>query len=223
MSGRSINLGKRGSPATDRLWHSGPYHTADLLPLLPRLSQPGRSYFRTPHETTTSQQALFMMNSSFVMEQVLATWLGKDRYLLLAGASPAERIQRGTCTGLVYGRPPSPYAESLHSGTAVRGSGAPEPRIRGKGRPRRPLALWPWHLQRTARIASSSSILFPFFANGHWRGGQQGDRPVPGSLEACIRAAATPVVTASRAVILRLDCLRWRTVCCRLPASCQCR
>jgi len=125
----------------------------------------------TRHETIIPQQALFMMNSSFFLDQAARL----SRRTEIPGQSPADRIN--ALYRLAYGR--APGAEELALGLEFISS-APPPTPAGPESPRRDSAVDaeedPWRYghghfgEKEGRVLKFES--FPYF-NGQWRGGAQ--------------------------------------------------
>jgi Protein of unknown function (DUF1553)/Protein of unknown function (DUF1549)/Planctomycete cytochrome C len=159
-SGRPIDLTKAGSRGrtiygtVDRITLPGFYRYFDF---------PGRdAHTAERHETITPQQALYMMNNTFMMDQ--AAHLAR-RIESLAKAPPAERI--AALYRLVYAR--SPSAEELALGQEFVASATPAPDESALNSP------WRYgygaYSEKLGRVVDFEP--FHFFANGQWRGGKQ--------------------------------------------------
>ena len=125
------------------------------------------------HETTIPQQALYLMNNTFVMDQ--AGCLARRTKSPMA--TPTERIT--SLYRLVFGRNPS--AEELALGLDfVASAGEPEALAPGG------LAPDAWSYGYGSYSESQRLVIdfepFPFFVNGQWKGGPQEDDPYLGRL-----------------------------------------
>jgi hypothetical protein len=137
--------------------------------VIDRISLPGfYRYFDFPsadchvperHETIIPQQALFMMNNSFVMDQAYAL---AHRANIESLTSPAERIE--ALYRVAYGRPPT--AEELSLGLQFIESEPPNAQA-GPSQP------WRYGFgsfdEKAGRVADFTPM--PFFGNGLWKGG----------------------------------------------------
>ncbi len=137
--------------AVDRIALPGFYRSFDF---------PGRdAHAPERHETTVPQQALYMMNNSFIMDQ--AAYLARRTELL----APTERI--AALYRLVYGRRPA--TEELALGRQFVTEAPPMPEELG--------AVGPWRYGHGSYSEQQGRVFdfepFPFYVNGQWRGGQQ--------------------------------------------------
>jgi len=137
---------------------------------------PGRDA-HTPerHETIIPQQALYMMNNAFIMDQ--AGYLARRTESL---AKPADRV--AALYRLIYGRRPSTEEQAL--GLEFVGQVANLPGERQVGNLPHEFLATPWRYGYGSYSEQQGKVVdfepFPYFANGQWRGGPQEIDPALG-------------------------------------------
>ena len=131
------------------------------------------------HETIVAQQALYLMNNAFVMEQASHA---ARRTALVANTDAAARVE--ALHRLILGR--SPTAEERSLGLEFIKSQPTEPPAASESAAAGTTAATadPWHYgwgsydEVTQRVTGFEP--FPAFVNGQWRGGPQDSDPVLG-------------------------------------------
>ena len=164
IGGRPIDLTKAGAGrrtifgTVDRINLPGFYRYFDF--------PSSDAHLPERHETIVPQQALFMMNNAFVMDQ--ASHLAQRVESI---TEPGERIT--ALYRMAYGRRPSGEELALGkeftaSAPIVTDDSISDPWRYGHGR----------YSEKQGRVLDFES--FPFFSNGQWRGGPQDSDPMLG-------------------------------------------